>query len=216
MSPETVRRLDAVLPPLEPGNPVDILGNASPELYVAGGPRLHGSCPKSPGARHSFPQAMTDPTAWPEPWLRRSKNRPKPFMAVWMGARGRGIRGSECSMRLRIPTLRDSRRGTVDTFMEMYSYSRNLEILHETPPSLPYEIEGQYRPGANLHHRVSQAAREIALLTEIESKAILSAYGIAVNRTVDWHRARRRRPPRLPKSMGFPVAVKIYSPGYHP
>ena len=34
----------------------------------------------------------------------------------------------------------DTPEEAVDTFMEMYSYTRNLELLQETPPQLPAEI----------------------------------------------------------------------------
>src|SRR5208337_3568443 len=84
----------------------------------------------------------------------------------------------------------------------------NLEILQETPPSLPYEI--QVNTGQARTFITECLKRHEKILTEIESKAILSAYGIAVNRTVV-----ASSPPAAAaaaKGMGFPVAVKIYSP----
>ena len=48
----------------------------------------------------------------------------------------------------------------VDTFMHMYSYSRNLELLQETPPSLPHEIQVNRGQAQDLHRPVSQATRE--------------------------------------------------------
>ena len=101
-------------------------------------------------------------------------------MAVWMGARDVEA-GIKILNEARIPTLATPEEA-VDTFMHMYSYSRNLELLQETPPSLPHEIQvntGQARTFIN-----ECLKRGERVLTEIESKAILSAYGIPVNRTV--------------------------------
>ncbi len=93
---------------------------------------------------------MTDPTGVAQALAEEIKNRPKPFIAVWMGALD-----VEAGIRIlneaRIPTLATP-EDAVDTFMHMYSYSRNLELLQETPPSLPNEIQvntGQARTFIN-------------------------------------------------------------------
>ena len=159
LSPETLQKLDAFLPPFwSRGNPIDILGDAPPDRYVQA---VH-VCLEAPELSGLIviltPQAMTDPTGVAQALATEIKNRPKPFMAVWMGARD-----VEAGIRIlneaRIPTFATPEEA-VDTFMHMYSYSRNLELLQETPPSLPHEIQVNTRPGANLHRRVSQAARE--------------------------------------------------------
>jgi acetyltransferase len=52
--------------------------------------------------------------------------------------------------------------------------------------------------------------REAKILTEIESKAILSAYGIPVNHTVAASSAAAAA--KAAKAIGFPVVVKVNSP----
>jgi acetyltransferase len=127
-------------------------------------------------------------------------------MVVWMGARNveAGIRIlNEAS----IPTFATPEEA-VDTFMHMYSYSRNLELLQETPPSLPYGIQVNTREARTFIDECLKRGEKV--LTEIESKAILSAYGIPVNRTIV-----ASSPPaaaEAARSIGFPVVVKIYSP----
>ena len=207
LSPETFQKIDAFLPPFwSRGNPIDILGDAPPDRYV----QAVNVCLEAPELSGLIviltPQAMTDPTGVAQALAAEIKNRPKPFMAVWMGARD-----VEAGIRIlneaRIPTFATPEEA-VDTFMHMYSYSRNLELLQETPPSLPHEIQvnkGQARTFID-----QCLKRHEKILTEIESKAILSAYGIPVNRTVV-----ASSPPAAAaaaKSIGFPVAVKIYSP----
>ena len=207
LSPETLQKLDGFLPPFwSRGNPIDILGDAPPDRYVQA---VH-VCLEAPELSGLIviltPQAMTDPTGVARALATEIKNRPKPFIAVWMGARD-----VEAGIRIlneaHIPTFATPEEA-VDTFMHMYSYSRNLELLQETPPSLPHEIQvnrGQARTFID-----QCLKRHERILTEIESKAILSAYGIAVNRTVVASSAQAAA--EAAKGIGFPVAVKIYSP----
>ena len=53
-------------------------------------------------------------------------------------------------------------------------------------------------------------ARQATILTELESKAILSAYGIPVNRTVAASSAPDAA--AVARDLGFPVVMKINSP----
>jgi acetyltransferase len=207
LSPETLQKLDAILPPFwSRGNPVDILGDAPPDRYVQA---MH-VCLEDPELSGLIvlltPQAMTDPTGVAQALATEIKNRHKPFMAVWMGARD-----VEAGIRIlneaRIPTFAGPEEA-VDTFMQMYSYSRNLELLQETPPSLPHEIQvnkGQARTFID-----ECLKRHEKILTEIESKAILSSYGIPVNRTV--MASNPRAAAEAAKGIGFPVVIKIHSP----
>ena len=207
LSPETLQKLDAFLPPFwSRGNPIDILGDAPPDRYV----RAVDVCLEAPELSGLIviltPQAMTDPTGVAHALATEIKNRHKPFMAVWMGARD-----VEAGIRIlneaRIPTFATPEEA-VDTFMHMYSYSRNLELLQETPPSLPHELQVNKRQARTFIDECLKRREKV--LTEIESKAILSAYGIPVNRTV--MASSPRAAAEAAKGIGFPVVVKIYSP----
>jgi acetyltransferase len=207
LSPETLQKLDGFLPPFwSRGNPIDILGDAPPDRYVQA-VRVCLEAPELSGLIVILtPQAMTDPTGVARALATEIRNRPKPFMAVWMGARD-----VEAGIRIlneaHIPTFATPEEA-VDTFMHMYSYSRNLELLQETPPSLPHEIQvnrGQARTFID-----QCLKRHERILTEIESKAILSAYGIPVNSTVV--ASTPSAAAEAAKGIGFPVALKIYSP----
>ena len=207
LSPETLQKLDAFLPPFwSRGNPIDILGDAPPDRYVQavhvclGAPELFGLIVIL------TPQAMTDPTGVAKALATEIKNRHKPFMAVWMGARDVEA-GITILNEARIPTFATPEEA-VDTFMHMYSYSRNLELLQETPPSLPHEL--QVNTGQARTFIAECLKRHEKILTEIESKAILSAYGISVNRTVVASSSPAAA--EAAKGIGFPVVVKIYSP----
>jgi acetyltransferase len=207
LSSETLAKLDGFLPPFwSRSNPIDILGDAPPDRYVQA-VRVCLEAPELSGLIVILsPQAMTDPTAVASALAAEIQSRRKPFMAVWMGARdvAEGVRIlNEAS----IPTFATPEEA-VDTFMQMVSYSRNLELLQETPPSFPHDIRVNTRQARTFIDECIK--RGAGLLTEVESKAILSAYGIPVNRTVSASSASAAA--EAARAIGFPVVVKIYSP----
>jgi acetyltransferase len=148
---------------------------------------------------------MTDPTGVAQALVPVVAGQSLPVFAVWMG--GTDVaEGVTILNEADIPTF-ETPEEAVDTFMEMYSYSRHLKILQETPPRLPRDVQVN-----NLQARtfIDQClARDGRILTELESKAILSAYGIPVNRTV----AASSAPDavKIAKVVGFPVALKVNS-----
>ncbi|MDA8305848.1 MAG: bifunctional acetate--CoA ligase family protein/GNAT family N-acetyltransferase [Deltaproteobacteria bacterium] len=207
LSPETFRKLDEFLPAFwSRGNPIDILGDAPPDRYV----RAVRICLEARELSGLIviltPQAMTDPTGVARALANEIKDRSRRFMAVWMGARD-----VEAGIRILneagIPTF-DTPEEAVDTFMHMYSYTRNLELLQETPPSFPHEIYVNKRQARTFINECIRRGQRV--LTEVESKAILSAYGIPVNRTVAASSSQAAA--EAAKNMGFPVVVKIFSP----
>jgi acetyltransferase len=206
LSLETFQKLDSFLPPFwSRGNPIDILGDAPPGRYISAIQICLEATELSGLIVILSPQAMTDPTGVARAMASGIKDRPKPFMAVWMG--GQDVEaGVRILNEAGIPNFATPERA-VETFMQMYSYSRNLELLQETPPSLPHEIQVNMKQARTFIDECLKRREKV--LTEIESKAILSAYGIPVNRTVAASSASAAA--EAAKTIGFPVAVKIYS-----
>ncbi len=207
LAPETLAKLDAFLPPFwSHGNPIDILGDATPERYVQA-VRVCLEAPELSGLIVILsPQAMTDPTGVARALAAEIKSRPKPLMAVWMGARD-VAEGISVLNEAGITTFQTPEEA-VDTFMQMVSYSRNLELLQETPPSLPYELRVNTQQARTFVDECLR--RQARILSEVESKAILSAYGVAVNATVVASSAASAA--EAARSIGFPVVLKIFSP----
>jgi len=206
--PETLGKLDEFLPPhWSRGNPIDILGAATPATYLQAvhlalkAPEFHGLI------IILTPQALTDPTAVARIIVPEIKGRAKPVFAVWMG-------GEEVAPGIKIlndagiPTF-ETPEQAVDTFMEMYFYSRHLELLQETPSRMTRELNVDTTKGRAFLEQC--LARKQGVLTELESKAILSAYGIPVNPTVAASSAPEAA--RAAKDLGFPVVLKVNSPG---
>jgi acetyltransferase len=96
----------------------------------------------------------------------------------------------------------------VRAFAYLVEYKRNRETLYETPRSLPIE-KSLNKP---LEH--TQLNRWLAegrnVLTEIESKALLAAYGVPVAAPTLAHTARDAV--HVARQLGYPVVMKIQSP----
>jgi acetyltransferase len=207
LSDATLQRLNQFLPPMwSHGNPIDLLGDAGPEHYL----QAVKVCLEAPELQGMVvmlsPQAMTDPTGVARILAAEITSRAKPLIAVWMG----GVHVAEGVRILNeagIPTF-STPEEAVDTFMEMYTYSRNLELLQETPPRLPDDLKVNAKQAGTFIEECFKRGADI--LTEIESKAILSAYGIPVNHTVAASTAAAAA--KAAKTIGFPVVVKVHSP----
>jgi acetyltransferase len=207
LTPETISKLSESLPPhWSRGNPVDVLGDAPPERFLEA-TRVVLAAPEVDGLVIVLsPQAMTDPTGVARAVAPEIKKQAKPVFAVWMGAKDVAA-GVALLNDAGVPTFLTPEEA-VDTFMEMYSYTRNLELLQETPPQMPSEIKVNTRQARSFIEECF--IRQTLLLSEVEAKAILSAYGIPVNPTLTASSAAAAV--AAAQKLGFPVVLKIHSP----
>jgi len=206
LRPETIQELDELLPPhWSRTNPIDILGDATPERYQ----QVVDICLKASEVKGLLiiltPQAMTRPTHVAETLAGHLKGKPYPVFTSWMG--GRDVeKAKEIFNREGIPTF-DTPERAVRAFMNLYRYSKNIKMLQQIPPNLPKRIEFDHEKARTLLDQGIK--KENFLLTEIESKDLLSAYGISVNLTklavTDAEAVQKAR------EIGFPVAMKICS-----
>ncbi|MFW6183056.1 MAG: bifunctional acetate--CoA ligase family protein/GNAT family N-acetyltransferase [Chloroflexota bacterium] len=205
---DTMEGLNELLPPhWSHNNPVDILGDADPERY-ANTLEIVANDETSDGYLIILtPQAMTDPTQTAERLRPYAKLRGKPLLASWMGGADVAA-GLSILNQANIPTF-----SYPDTaarmFNYMWRYDRNLRGLYETPQS-PTETEEELLAHARAQKLIEQARNDKrTILTEYESKQILSAYDIPVVET------------RLADSaddavtqaddIGYPVVLKLNS-----
>ena len=207
LGPETLAKLDEVLPRFwNHGNPVDILGDANHERYLQA---MH-ICLQAPELSGLVVilthQTMTYPARVAQALVPEIKAQAKPVLAVWMG-------GEDVTEGVRILNdggvpVYDTPEQAVDTFMAMYYYTRNLELLQETPAQLPQEIQ--------VNHEEAQVyiqeclKRQSHVLSEIEAKAILAAYGIPVTPTIAV--SSPEAAVKTARRLGYPVVMKIHSP----
>jgi acetyltransferase len=206
LSPETMKAFDEILPPhWSHNNPVDILGDAGPQRY-AKALEIAAHDPNIDGLLTILtPQAMTDPTQTAEQLKPYAKGTGKPVLASWMGG-AEVAAGQDILNRAGIPTF-PFPDTAARVFFYMWRYSYNLRGLYETP-SLPADGEvADGKRAGTIVERARQAGR--TLLTELESKQVLAAYGIPCVPTllaISENEAVARA-----EEIGYPVVLKLHS-----
>jgi acetyltransferase len=208
LSEESLRNLDQFLPRhWSHNNPIDILGDADSERY-AKALEIASKDPNSDGLLVILaPQGMTDPFAVAErlqPYVLASG---KPLLASWMG--GMSVASGEKDLNTAgIPTF-SFPDTAARAFTYMWRYSYNLHGLYETPTLVePLAPEGASRSRAT--EVIDKArSRGRVLLTELESKQVLSYYGIP---TVETRTAENEdEAVKHASEISYPVVLKVFS-----
>jgi acetyltransferase len=208
LTPTTMEAYNAVLPATwSHNNPVDIIGDASPERY-AKALQIAASDPNSDGMLVILtPQAMTDPTQIAEQLKPLAKQEGKPVLASWMG--GVDVAAGEAILnRANIPTF-PYPDTAARAFNYMWQYSYNLKGLYETPSIA--EESADWSPNRELVEQIVQKSRAEGrtILTEFESKQVLAAYGIPTAKTII--AADAEAAVAAANEIGYPVVLKLYS-----
>ena len=207
ISPGAMAKFNEILPPQwSHNNPVDILGDASPERY-AQALEVAATDENSDGLLVVLtPQAMTDPTETAEALKAYAQSYDKPILASWSG--GQDIAAGESILnKAGIPTFMYPDTAA-EAFAYMWKYTDNLKALYETVSLPPEEASSIDREAASA---IIQEARNSGrlLLTEAESKALLATYGIP---TVPTHIAKTPdEAVKRAEELGYPVVLKLHS-----
>jgi acetyltransferase len=208
LSPETLQRLNEFLPAhWSHNNPIDVLGDADPERY-ARALEIAAQNPNSDGLLVVLaPQGMTDPLHIAERLKPYAKEYGKPVLASWMG--GNSIAEGEAALNSAgIPTF-PFPDTAARAFTYMWRYTYNLRGLYEIPALTEIsELNDASRKQVELIINNART-RGRALLTELESKQLLSLYGIP---TVETRIASTEdEAAAVASKVGFPVVLKVFS-----
>jgi len=207
LAPATIAALDAVLPPTwSRANPVDIIGDAPGSRYRAS----IGTVLADPGVGAAVvlhaPTATASPIEAAAATVEAAKASRKNVFAAWLGADGvapaRKLFESGGVPNYATPDQ------AVSAFLHIVEHRRNQKSLIETPPSLPDDAAPDLVKARAAIARARAEGR--GMLNEPEAKAVLEAFGLPVVRTLiarDGEAAAR-----LAAEVGFPVALKIFSP----
>jgi acetyltransferase len=207
-SPGTLAALDKLLPPFwSRANPIDILGDAGPGVF--------GTAVKTCLADPAFdgvlvmltPQAMTEATKAARAVVEAlPKRRTRPVLACWMGetsvAEGRRLLSENG-----VPDFVTPERA-VEAFSYLAQHNRNRSLALETPGPM----SGQHLPDLEGARMIIEAvlAEDRSILSDTESKALLRAFQIPINVTLEADTPAEALV--AAETVGFPVAIKINSP----
>lgn len=207
LSPATLEALQAALPGnWSHGNPVDLIGDADAARYRA----AVAACLADDGVDGLLvvltPQAMTMPAAVANAVIDAARGSAKPVLTCWMGqaqvAEGRSLLAAAGLPVFRTP------EPAVEMFAHVSSFYRNQRALLQTPGPLAMQAPPDLDAARLIIEGVLADKRKI--LSELESKALLAAFGMPVAKTMLVHSAHEAM--LVAGEIGYPVALKVDSP----
>ena len=207
LSESTLNKLDKILPSYwSHGNPVDVLGDANP-VKVTNATKIVLDDPNVDSVLIIItPQAMTDPTGTAKEIAKLSHDTTKPILAAWFGGKamkeGVNILNQEGIAVFQTPAQ------AIRAYMTLVSYSRNLQILYETPKDIPVEFSIDRKKHREEFYSRFEGKEKI--MTEDVSKMLLRVYGIPT--TMPLKAKTAEDAVKIANTMKYPVILKIFSP----
>jgi acetyltransferase len=175
--------LDEVLPPTwSRDNPVDIVGDAGPARYTRALDVLLEDADADAVLVVNCPTALASSTAVAEDVVaaldaRKAAGKPvKPVLANWLGEEV--SRDARALFAARGIASFETPADAIDGFMQLVRWARAQEELTRTPPSLPEDLGLDTEAARRILAEALAARRPV--LSEVEAKALLAAYGIPV------------------------------------
>jgi acetyltransferase len=206
LSPETMSKLDAVLPATwSHANPVDLIGDAPVERYVQTLEILQQDPQADAVLLIHAPTAVVPSAEIAAAVASVAKNTARNVIGCWLGGDA-VVQARSTFVQAGIPTYATP-EDAVHAFLHMVQYRRNQELLMEVPSSDREAFESQ-RERAQQVVRAALAAGH-RFLSQSQVDAVLEAYGIP--RVATRAAATVDDAVRLARETGFPVALKIDS-----
>jgi acetyltransferase len=210
LSQKTMETLNNILPHYwSRGNPIDILGDAKADRFKA----VVETCLKDENVDGLLiiytPQAVAEPTETAKSIVELYKSESyhsKTILTSFMGHE-EVEEANRILNENNIPTYSTPEQA-VKTYLCMYQYKRNLELLYETPEELPIDTAPPKRPLLMIMRNAAKENRE--LLTEAEAKKFLEYYNFPVVKTAV--AAAADEAVALASRTGYPVVLKVLSP----
>src|SRR5450830_56042 len=207
LSPESVSTLKPQLPEFASlSDLIDLSEDGGPEHYRAA-IEAAGKDRQIDGVLAIYsPKAGADAAAVARALVEVKRAIGKPLLACWMGdtavVAARGILKEAA-----IPSFRTP-EAAVGAFGNIASFYRNQQLLQQTPPPLSTLAKPDIEGARLVIESVLAERRKV--LTEMESKTLLSAFHIPVTETLLARSATEAM--MIATQLGFPVALKIDSP----
>jgi acetyltransferase len=206
LSQETINALKSTLPSYcSARNPVDLLEEASPERFK----KVMEICFKDPNSDGFLliytPQGTAEPVATARMIVEIAKQTKKPILTSFMGEDG-CWKARQILQKNNIPSFAAPEQA-VSSFMYMYKYTQNLELLYQTPEELSMELSIPTFLKEVLRKAFNEGR---SFLSQPEALQFLEAYRIPTVKTVV---AKTPDDAEVVASeLGFPVVMKALSP----
>jgi acetyltransferase len=207
LSEKTMQRLNEYLPPFwSHGNPIDVLGDATPERFAGATEIVLEDENVDAVLVLLTPQAMTSPTETATAISQLAAKTTKSIMAGWLG--GASMReGIQIFNQAGISSFTAPEQA-IRAFMTLSNYSENQALLYETPKEVP--VSFQYDRLELRKKYLKDIFPKAKILNEDDSKMLVNDYGI--NTTHPQPAATEDEAVAIARKKGYPVVMKIYSP----
>ena len=207
LSDQTITKLNEILPPFwSHGNPVDVIGDATPERFIKATEIVINDEGVDAVLAILTPQAMTDPLKTAKEIIRLQGQTTKPILTAWLG--GRSMKEAVLYFNKMGIANYQTPEQAIRAFMTLAEYSRNMNILFETPKDIP--VDFTYDRKALKENIYKSPIIKNRLISEADSKILLDHYGIPVTKPIV--AATEDEAVEAAKKTGFPVVMKILSP----
>jgi acetyltransferase len=207
LTAETTQALKSVLPPYcSITNPVDVYEEAASDRFR----KVLEICLKDSNSEGFLvlytPQGATDPLSLAATIVELGKQTKKPILTCLMSQDDRCREARRILQRAGIPSLTMPEEA-VSTFMYMYRYTQNLELLYQTPQEMPAgQINLPQLKG--LLRRAFCEGRPV--LSLLESMRFLEEYRIPTVKTIVARTVDEANDVSL--QLGYPIVMKALSP----
>jgi acetyltransferase len=207
LSPDISASLKPLLPPLATlSDLIDLSEEAGAEHYKAAVQHADRD-PQIDGVLVIFsPKTGVDASEVAKAMAEVKRNMGKPLLSCWMGdasvVPARAVLNDAA-----IPTFRTP-EAAVGAFGNIATFYQNQRLLQQTPPPLSTLAKPDIEGARLIIESVLAERRKV--LTEMESKTLLSSFNIPVTNTILARSANEAM--MIAAQLGFPVALKIDSP----
>jgi len=208
LSKETYEKLNTFLPThWSHANPVDIIGDSDEEVYR----KTIEICMNDPNVDGlliiSVPQVMANPKKLADAIIELSKKTTKPILTSFVGEASVQY-ARQMLNRNNVPTYQTPEEA-VQSYMYLYHYAQNLELLYETPEErIVLDAKKSQKQIKTIIDKAIKEKR--TLLNEGESKKIIQLYGI--NTTQVKIAKNKEEAVKQANAIGYPIVMKIHSP----
>jgi len=207
LSDQTLNGLNEILPPFwSHGNPVDVIGDATPERFA----KATEIVIKDEGVDAVLailtPQAMTDPLTTAKLIVKLQEQTTKPILTAWLG--GKSMKDAILFFNSMGIANYQTPEQAINAFMTLAEYSRNLNILFETPKDVP--VDFTYDRKELKENIYKSPVIKNKIISEADSKVLIDYYGIPVTKPIS--ATSEDEAVEAAEKIGYPVVMKILSP----
>jgi len=207
LSNSTKQSLKKILPSYcNISNPVDIFEEATPDRFRS----VLDICLKDENTNGFLliysPQAAADPIELAKTISEMANQTKKPILVSFMSEDKRSRDACKILQQNRIPVFNTPEQA-VSTFMYMFSYTQNLELLYQTPEALSIESTDSKSLKDILRRSICREEKSLGLKNSL---LFLKKYNIPTVRTEIAYSSKEAK--SQASKIGYPVVMKLLSP----